>query len=69
MADEEKKGGGPAEDALFFIGFIVLLVVLWFNTGANRRADLRGIFIHPPQPVEQGGAYGPTVGSTTIRNR
>ena len=65
MADEEKKGPGPIEDALFIIGLIVVLVVLWFYTG-HKGADLRGIFLHPPAPIDQGGAYGPTIGSRTL---
>lgn len=68
MADEDKKGPGPLEDALLFLGFVIVLIALWFYTGGPKKADLRGIFLHPPQPVEQGGAYGPAVGSTTIPN-
>ncbi len=64
---EEHKGPGPLEDALFIIGIIVVLVVLWFYTGGAKKSDLKGIFIHPPAPVGQGGAYGPAVGSTTIQ--
>ena len=60
MADEG-GGGGPVEDLFFILGVIVVLVVLWFATGGNKKADLRGIFLHPPQPVGTGGAYGPTL--------
>lgn len=67
MADDHKAAGpGPLEDALFILGLIVILVVLWFTYGGAKKSDLRGIFIHPPAPVGQGGAYGPTVGSTTL---
>ncbi len=62
MADDHKSGGGPLEDAIFIIGVIVVLVVQWVYTGGPSRADLRGIFIHPPAPVGQGGAYGPQIG-------
>lgn len=66
MADEKPAGPGPLEDALFILGLIVVLVVFWFYYGGAKRSDLKGIFIHPPAPVGNGGAYGPTVGSTTI---
>lgn len=60
------KGPGPVEDAIFIIGILVVLVVLWFATGGPSRSDIRGIFIHPPQPLDTGGAYGPAPGSTTV---
>lgn len=67
MADDHggAGGGGPVEDALFVLGILVALVVLWFATGNPSRADVRGIFLHPPKPVGQGGAYGPTPDSGT----
>ena len=65
MADEKPKGSGPAGDALFIIGVIAVLIVLWFAQGAHKAADLKGIFLHPPAPVGQGGSYGPTLGTTT----
>jgi len=65
---EAPKGPGPLEDAIFVVGVIVVLVVLWFYSGSPSKADLRGIFLHPPQPIDQGGAYGPKIGSTTISN-
>jgi hypothetical protein len=65
MAEEGKGGPGPIEDAIFILGFILVLVVLWFYTG-HKGADLSGIFLHPPAPIDQGGAYGPTIGSTTL---
>jgi hypothetical protein len=66
MADDHATGPGPLEDAIFVLGIIVVLAVLWFYSGGAQKSDLKGIFIHPPAPVGQGGAYGPTVGSTTI---
>lgn len=66
MAEEHASGPGPLEDALFILGLIAVLVVLWFYYGGAKKSDLKGIFIHPPAPVGQGDAYGPTVGSTTI---
>ena len=68
MADEP-KGPGPVEDLLFIVGVIVVLVVLWFATGGPKRADLRGIFLHPPVPLNTGGAYGPTIGTTSVPNQ
>ena len=65
MADEH-KGPGPVEDLFFIIGVIVVLVAVWFATGGPSRADIRGIFLHPPPPVDTGGSYGPTIGSTTV---
>jgi hypothetical protein len=68
MAEAPKSSGpGPLEDAIFILGFIVVLVVLWVYTGGPSRNTLKGIFIHPPAPVGQGGAYGPTVATTTIK--
>jgi hypothetical protein len=64
MADAP-KGPGPVGDLFFIIGLLLVLVALWFATGAYKTADLAGIFLHPPQPVGQGGAYGPTIGTTT----
>jgi hypothetical protein len=56
-------------DAIFILGLIAVLIVMWFATGGPSRADLRGIFLHPPRPIDQGGAYGPTptIGSTTLQ--
>jgi len=68
MADDKPAGPGPLEDAIFIVGIIVVLAVLWFYTGGAQKSDLRGIFLHPPKPVGQGGAYGPTAGSSTIQS-
>jgi hypothetical protein len=64
MADEP-KGLGPTGDLLFIVVVIVVLVAVWFASGGASRADLRGIFLHPPAPVDTGGAYGPTIGTTS----
>jgi hypothetical protein len=66
---EEKGGSGPMGDVIFILGLIAVLIILWFATGGPSRADLKGIFLHPPTPIDQGGAYGPTptIGSTTIQ--
>lgn len=63
MADE--KGPNVAEDALFFVGFMVVLVVLWYFAGGPGKADLRGLFLAPPAPLGTGEAYGPQIGTST----
>ena len=65
MADEKPKGAGPMGDVIFILSVIGVLIVLWFAQGAHKAADIKGIFLHPPTPVGQGGSYGPTVGTTT----
>ena len=65
MADEE-GGGSAMGNLVFVVGVLVVLVVLWIAQGGQKKADLRGIFLHPPTPVGQGGAYGPQPGTTTI---
>lgn len=66
MADEKPSdGGGPMEVVFFVVGIFVVLGILWFANGGPSRADLRGIFLHPPVPLGTGGAYGP---QPTINN-
>ncbi len=65
MADEKPSGSGPLGDLAFIAGIIGVLVILWFASGARKAADVRGIFLHPPAPVGQGGSYGPTLGTTS----
>ena len=62
MADDEKKGSTPAEDALFFFCALVILVALWYFAGGPGKTDLRGIFLSPPEPLGTGDAYGPQFG-------
>ncbi|MDE1924890.1 MAG: hypothetical protein KGH79_01765 [Patescibacteria group bacterium] len=62
MADEP-KGPGPLGDLLFIIGVIVVLAAVWIAQGA-KYGDLKGIFIRPPEPVGQGGSYGPQIGQS-----
>jgi hypothetical protein len=67
MADAKPPSGpGPLEDAIFIVGIIIVLVVLWFTYGGAKTANLRGIFIHPPAPVGTGGAYGPAAATSSI---
>ena len=69
MADEP-KGESPYETLFFFVGGLTVLIILWFARGGPQHADLRGIFLNPPAPLGNGGAYGPQVqvGSSTIHN-
>ena len=66
MADDDKpKGTGPVGDLVFIVSIIAVLILLWFAMGARKAADIKGMFLHPPAPVGQGGSYGPTLGTTT----
>ncbi len=62
MAEEKHEENGLQHLLMFFAGFAALVAVWWF-TGGPQRADLRGIFLEPPQPLGGGNAYGP--GATT----
>lgn len=64
MADEPTKGN-PTEDALWFFGILAILAVLWYFAGGPGKADLRGLFLAPPQPLGSGDAYGPQFGQPT----
>lgn len=46
----------------FVVGLLGVLVILWFYNGGPERADLRGIFLAPPPPIDSGDAYGPQLG-------
>lgn len=65
MADETPNGS-PYEVIIFLVGLITVLTILWFANGGPQRADLRGIFLHPPTPLGSGGAYGPQISTSTI---
>ncbi len=60
--DEKKEGQTTGQAALSVLGFIAILIILWFANGGPQRADLRGLFLAPPAPVGPGNAYGPQVG-------
>ncbi len=62
MADDEAPKGSPMDDALWLIGGLIILIGAWFFVGGPGMADLRGIFLSPPQPLGDGGAYGPQFG-------
>ncbi|MES2203150.1 MAG: hypothetical protein V4474_02415 [Patescibacteria group bacterium] len=62
MADEAPPGN-PLHNLYGFIAFLVLLVILWFAAGGPSRADLRGILLHAPEPLDNGNAYGPNPAS------
>lgn len=65
MADEGGGGSGPTGDAIFLVAIIGILIVLWFAQGAHKASDLKGIFLHPPKPVGEGGAYGPVIATSS----
>ncbi len=52
-------------DVWWLLGGLAVLVALWFYTGGPGKADLRGLFVAPPQPLGSGESYGPTFGSST----
>ena len=54
-----KKDGHPIENVWFLVGALVLLVALWYVNGGPGRADIRGIFLKPPPPLDTGASYGP----------
>ena len=64
MADEP-KGPSVTEEAFMFFGALSVLIVLWYFAGGPGKADLRGLFLAPPQPLGSGDAYGPQLGATT----
>lgn len=68
MADEGGGGGGDMEMLVFVFGGFAVLVCLWFATGGPAKSDLRGIFLNPPAPINNGDAYGPTIESPTYKN-
>jgi len=59
MAEEEKPKESPWTPLWFVGGVMAVLIFAWYYSGGPSRADLRGIFLNPPPPVGQGGAYGP----------
>ncbi len=65
MADEEKKGSTPTEDAFFFFGALFVLIVLWYFAGGAGMTDLRGLFLSAPAPLGTGEAYGPQFGDNS----
>jgi len=61
----KKDEGSPYEMLWFVGGILALLIALWWVQGGPEKADLRGIFLAPPPPIDTGDAYGPQVGTTT----
>jgi hypothetical protein len=62
MADEN-AGPSDADMLLFVFGGFAALVAIWYFTGGPEKADLRGIFLQPPAPLNSGDAYGPQINS------
>jgi hypothetical protein len=47
------------EDFKWLIGFLLLLVIVWFSTGGPTKESSRGgPFIKPPPPLDTGETYG-----------
>ena len=65
MAGDPAPKPNVMGDALMFFGAFLVLVFLWYMAGGPGKADLRGLFLAPPQPLGTGEAYGPTFGSST----
>ncbi len=63
MADEPHAKGNPTEDAMWFLAILAGLVILWYFAGGPGQADLRGLFLAPPEPLGNGQAYGPQLGN------
>ena len=61
MADENGGGGTDIEMLIFVFGSFAALVAVWYFTGGPAKADLRGIFLAPPAPINSGDAYGPQI--------
>lgn len=61
----EEPAGSPWSLPLFVIGGLAFLIFAWYVTGGPSRADLRGIFLSPPPPLDSGDAYGPQIGTST----
>lgn len=66
MADEPKAD--VAGDAMWFLGILAILVVLWYFAGGPGKTDLRGLFLAPPAPLNSGDAYGPQFGTSTMES-
>lgn len=64
MAEEKKEHDAIKDFWMVLIAFAAL-VALWFYMGGANFADLRGIFLSPPQPVGSGEAYGPQYDTST----
>jgi len=45
---------------LEFIGFLVVLWLIWFFTGGPARSDKDKPYINPAAPISTGDTYGPT---------
>jgi hypothetical protein len=68
MADAP-SGGGPAEDAFFIIGILIVLFVIWIARGGYNAQNLRGIFLAPPPPLGTGNSYGPQLQTASTTNQ
>jgi hypothetical protein len=68
MADEKGDGLDDIGMLIFVFGGFAALVAVWYFTGGASKADLRGIFLSPPAPLDSGDAYGPQIKSSSSTN-
>lgn len=59
---EAPHEGSPFQLLFTVLGFMAVLIALWFLSGGYKKADLNGIFLYPPAPFGSGTGYGPQVG-------
>ncbi len=61
MADDHGGGENVMHTVWILAALLGGLIVLWYVNGGPDRADLRGIFLAPPAPLDSGEAYGPQI--------
>ncbi len=60
---EKKETHDVMNDVYMFLGFMAVLIALWYLAGGPGKADLKGLFLAPPAPLGNGQAYGPPFGT------
>jgi hypothetical protein len=68
MPPSKHETTGEIEMLLFVFGGFALLVAIWYFSGGAEKADLRGIFLNPPAPLDSGDAYGPSINNPSTIN-
>jgi hypothetical protein len=68
MADENAGNTNDIEMLVFVFGGFAILVAIWYFMGGPAKTDLRGIFLNPPAPINNGDAYGPQIPEHTGSN-
>ena len=69
MPPKKTEEGSPYEILWFVLAALAGLIILWWVQGGPERADLRGIFLAPPPPLDSGDAYGPGFGTSTYNQQ